>query len=295
MKERRYPTKEQQQQLTNQIRGALVRDNPQSTRHVYYLMTNPRLPESVEKTDQGYRRVQRLVLKMRREGVIPYAWVTDATRRGYHVDTFVGAGDFLDRMHALYRADAWADCRELVEVWTESRSLGGVLEDDCDRLAVSLYPCGGFSSATLAFQAVEDWNRASGKDRVVVIYVGDYDPAGTLIDKHLLRELEQHSPLPIEFRRLAINPEQIEEYDLPTKPRKPGDRRRPDITVSVEGEAMPASTMRALVCEAVESYLPKGRLESLKVVEEDERWGMSRLAEYLGDKGLDSTLDELGL
>ena len=39
-------------QLKRQIMEVLRKDHPQSIRHVYYHMTNPRLPEPVEKTDQ---------------------------------------------------------------------------------------------------------------------------------------------------------------------------------------------------------------------------------------------------
>ena len=80
--------------------------------------------------------------------------------------------------------------------------------------------------------------------------LGDFDPAGVLIDRHVEAEL----------RRLAINPEQIAAFDLPEKPRKAGDRRRLDIEQTVEAEAMPAGEMRRLVREAVESYLPARRL-----------------------------------
>lgn len=41
------------EQLDQQIIAALENDHPQSVRHVFYLMTDPRLPEPVEKSDRG--------------------------------------------------------------------------------------------------------------------------------------------------------------------------------------------------------------------------------------------------
>src|SRR5690554_1967144 len=57
---RKRRTKAQIDQLDNQICEALAQHHPQSIRHVFYLMTNPRLPEPVEKTDNGYRHVQEI-------------------------------------------------------------------------------------------------------------------------------------------------------------------------------------------------------------------------------------------
>jgi hypothetical protein len=51
-------------------------------------MTNPRLGEPVKKTERGDRHVQHRLKEMRRAGAVPYRWITDATRRGYFVDTF---------------------------------------------------------------------------------------------------------------------------------------------------------------------------------------------------------------
>src|SRR4051812_22329586 len=55
----------------------------------------------------------------------------------------------------VIRGDLWRQSDFYCEVWTESRSIAGVVEDDCRELAVSLYPAGGFSSLTLAYQSAE--------------------------------------------------------------------------------------------------------------------------------------------
>lgn len=50
---RRRRTKAAVEQLERQIRDVLVQDHPQSVRHVFYRMTDPNLPESVEKSEKG--------------------------------------------------------------------------------------------------------------------------------------------------------------------------------------------------------------------------------------------------
>ena len=57
--------------LSKSQRLALAADNPQSVRHVFYLMTDPTLPVSVDKTERGYKLVQRRCVKLRRDGIVP--------------------------------------------------------------------------------------------------------------------------------------------------------------------------------------------------------------------------------
>lgn len=276
-------TAERVNTLDDQIIAVLAADHPQSVRHVFYRMTDPRLAEPVEKSDRGYRHVQDRCVKLRRSGRLPYGWLADSTRRGYHTNTFTGMSDFLRRMNGLYRSDLWFHAPHYVEVWVESRSIAGVIQDDCKELAVSLYPCGGFSSITLAYEAAEAINACADDKHVVILYVGDYDPAGVLIDKSLERELRAHlaSNIELTFERIGITEQQITDLDLPSNPRKATDKRSQHVQFAVEAEAMPAATMRALVRTHVESYLPEHALEIAKVAEAEERKGLVRLAQDL--------------
>ena len=278
---RRRRSNEELAQLDEQIIAVLEQDHPQSVRHTFYVMTDPRLPAHVEKTENGYDLVQRRILMLRRAGRLPYGWITDATRRGYLVNTFNGKADFLSRVKGLYRADLWANSNHYVEVWCESRSIAGVIEDDCDELAVPLYPSGGFTSATLAHQAAEHINAEYNFREVKIFYIGDYDQSGVLIDKSIEAELREHLEpwIEMDFERIGINREQIELYDLPTKPRKATDRRSPEIEFTVEAEAMPAHIMRELLRERVEALLPADALRIARIAEEEERKGLQALAD----------------
>ena len=276
-------TKAEIEQLDAQILDVLRTDHPQSVRHVFYRMTDPRLPEPVEKSDSGYRQVQRRCVQLRRAGRLPYWWITDATRRGYFTPVYRGASDFLRSVSGHYRADLWQYSDHYVEVWVESRSLAGVVEDDCEELAVSLYPAGGFSSITLAYEAARHINRFADGRQVNIFYIGDYDPAGVLIDVALERELRAHlkSHIDLNFERIAISEEQIQTYNLPSKPRKARDRRSLHIHETVEAEAMPARILRNLLRDHVEEFLPVDALAIAKVAEQSEREHIDRMAAFM--------------
>jgi hypothetical protein len=276
-------TKAQIGQLEEQMLDVLREDQPQSVRHMFYRMTNPRL-EPVEKSEAGYRHVQDRLVKMRRSGAVPYGWITDATRRGYFTNTFNGTADFLRRMTGLYRADLWQHADYYCEVWVESRSIAGVIQDLCEELAVSLYPSGGFTSLTLAFEAAEAINEVHDGRDVVIFYIGDYDPAGVLIDVAIERELRQHldRDVKLTFERIGITEQQVVDFDLPTKPRKAGERRARHILNTVEAEAMPAGLMRQLLRDRIEALLPPRALQVSKAAEASEREFLESLAEAVG-------------
>ena len=273
-------TKDRLEQLDEQIMSVLREDHPQSVRHVFYRMTDPRLGEPVEKSDRGYRHVQDRCVKLRRSGRIPYNWIADLSRRGYFTSTFSDAGDFIRQMGGLYRADLWRDADVRCEVWAESRSIASVMLSDCQELAVDLYPCGGFTSLSFVHAAAQLHNASEDTRPLVIVYVGDYDPAGVLIDVTLERELREHlrHAIEVDFRRIAINKEQVEAYDLPTKPRKDGDKRSKHLTYSVEAEAMPASALRRILRLEVETLLPENALQVAKVAEQSERNHLARMA-----------------
>ena len=286
---RRRFTNAEIEQLDAQILAVLAEDFPQSVRHVFYRMTDPRLPVPVDKSEAGYGRVQRRCLELRRSGRIPFAWISDATRQGHHVPAYDNAGAFLEAFAGLYRTQLWTADMPHVEVWCESRSIAGVLRPECERLAVSLYPSGGFSSATLCYEAARYIDRRRRR-HAVIIYIGDFDPAGVMIDASIEKELRTHLTTPLTFARVAVNEPQIARFDLPTKPRKATETRRPDIAETVEAEAMPAKILRQIIRDEVESFLPENALAVAKVAEDSEREGLRMIAARLDAGGLGAVL-----
>jgi hypothetical protein len=83
----------------------------------------------------------------------------------------------------------------------------------------------------------------------------------------------------IVFERIAVTPEQVADWDLPTRPTKASDTRAKAFgsELSVELDAIEPNQLRALVQEAIEVHLPPEQFEVLKAAEESERDIISRL------------------
>ena len=214
------------------------------------------------------------------------------TRRGHHTPTYDSPASFIRRHARAYRVDPWAQTDHCVEVWTESRSIAGVIEATCREYAVSLYPSGGFTSLSLGYEAAGQVLQVPGDRPVEIVYIGDYDPAGVLIDQSIMKELRRHLGDDLTLHRIAVTQEQIAQYDLPTKPRKESERRRRDIEETVEAEAMPVELLLRLLRQQLDVFLTDGALEKAREREKQTSTALLSLADLVaeGEDGLSDVI-----
>jgi hypothetical protein len=81
--------------------------------------------------------------------------------------------------------------------------------------------------------------------------------------------------LPFRLKRLAVTEEQIDEWNLPTRPTKRSDSRARSFgsSVSMELDAIDPRRLRSLVERAIRKHMPKKRYDELMAQEERERQG----------------------
>jgi hypothetical protein len=175
---------------------------------------------AVEKEESGYRKAQRQLVLLRREGEVPYNWIADNTRWMHKPTTYAGLGDFFDRAATYYRQDLWIRSDVYVEVWCEKDALAGVLMPVTREYDVPLMVARGYSSETFAYNAAEAM-KETGKP-CFVYYVGDFDPSGWQMARNLEQKLAEFGA-PVVFERLTVNRDQIQAWDLPTRPSKVSD------------------------------------------------------------------------
>ena len=227
----------------------------------------------VEKSDKGYQQLQKATVDMRDGGMLPYSWIEDSSRRAYMNTGYAGVGSFAEVAASIYRRDYWESTNTLVEVWCESRSLAGVLGQVCREYVVPLFPSGGFASLSFLYQAATHIQE-SGRAHAVILYVGDYDQAGVLIDRAIegrLRDFLAAWDGELTFHRLAVNDDQIDRMGLPTRPPKGSDTRSPEVTRAVEAEAIPAPAMRGIVSSSLQELIPERVLTVQRLVEKQEQ------------------------
>lgn len=251
---------------------------PASVRQVYYQAT---VHDLVEKTEAGYGKVQTDLVLLRRAGVIPYGWISDNTRVQRRIRSFDGISDALRETARLYRKSLWADAETAVEIWLEKDALSGVLWPVTSLYDVPLMVARGYASLSFlhsAAEAILDHGRPT-----FIYHLGDFDPSGVDAGEKIEKTLREMAPsAEIHFKRLAVTPEQITKWRLPTRPTKASDSRAKGFgPVSVELDAIEPHTLRGIVEDAINQHLPQDRLHVLRIAEESERAHFQYLIENL--------------
>jgi hypothetical protein len=113
--------------------------------------------------------------------------------------------------------------------------------------------------------------------RSYIYQFGDHDPSGVLIPQTIERRLDEmckrfdvEGPI---VERVALTKEQIDEYDLPTRPTKrDGNCHAKDFEGdSVELDALPPRVLRQMVTDVIEQHISPADTEALRVAEDSER------------------------
>jgi DNA topoisomerase VI subunit A len=260
-------TKDEIAAIRETIMDVLRKDHPMTDRQLFYqLVTREGLPKE-EKQYQG--TVCRLVGEMRLNGTLPWDWISDITRRIRRPVTYASPTAALIELVQDYKRDLWAaqDC--LVIVMCEKDAMLGVLEEETWPYQVPLVITRGFPSLSLLHELAE-LIEEQGKP-VFIYYFGDHDPSGVWIDRSIEERLNELAPTAdITFERVAVLPEQIEELGLPTRPTKnhPKNTHARDFDGdSVELDAIPAATLRAMVRECIERHIDQDALDEGVLVE----------------------------
>jgi hypothetical protein len=237
----------------------------------------------IPKTEAAYKNVVgRLLLKARIAGDIPFDWIADNTRWMRKPRTYGSMQDALETCARAYRRAVWDDQDAYVEIWTEKDALAGVLLEETRTWDVPLMVSKGFSSVTYLYEAAKAIE-AEGKP-AYLYYFGDHDLSGVHIDKAIERRLREFAPdADIHFERVAVRPEQIRQWDLPTRPTKKTDSRSKGFDgESVEMDAIAPAHLRALVRECIEQHVDRDALERTRETERLERETLEAIAAQWG-------------
>lgn len=196
-----------------------------TVRQLYYQFVARDL---LENTMQNYKNLAAMVDNGRKAGLIDWDAIEDRTRYLRSITAYSDPATFLRKQTERYYAEAlWRDQEAYCEVWIEKDALVGVVERPALEWRVPYFACRGYASSSELYEAGKRLarKRAAGK-RVVIFHLGDHDPSGlnmSDVNRDSLRQFARTNG--VELRRLALNYDQVEEYDPPPNPAKDTDAR----------------------------------------------------------------------
>ena len=239
---RHRATRAELEQRRDALFDIVANMRPMTVRQVFYQAT---VRGIVEKTENGYAKVQTDLAEMRRDGALPYGWLADNTRWQRKPRTFNGVAEALTATAQLYRKALWNDADSYVEIWLEKDALSGVVYPVTNAYDVPLMVARGYASLSFLHSAAEAINELYVP--AFIYHLGDYDPSGVNAGEKIEETLRELAPdAEIIFERIAVTPEQIEEWSLPTRPTKASDSRAKAFgsSISVELDAIAPDLLR---------------------------------------------------
>jgi hypothetical protein len=265
---RRRATKQEMIERRTAILHLLDQMHPASVRQTYYQTTVHGL---MEKTENGYDKVQDAIVWLRERECCPYDWISDATRWMRKPASHSSIEEALRETARTYRRAVWRDQNVYVEIWLEKDALAGTILPVTAEYDVPLMVARGYSSLTFLHSAGEAI-KEHGKPAHIG-HLGDWDPSGQDAAAHIERKLRQFAPgVPIYFERLAVTKRQILQLELPTRPTKKTDSRAKKWQGdSVELDAISPTTLRTIVREFIERHIAPEQLAVIEAAEESER------------------------
>jgi hypothetical protein len=268
--------------LVEQVRAVLSLFRaylPVTIRQVFYRLVST---VGYPKDEQAYGRLCDTLNRARRAGLLPWGDFRDDGFTRVAPTSWDSPSDWARAVLASaksYRVDRQRGQERRLVLWCEAAGMVPQLARVADEYSVSVFSSGGFDSVTAKHQIAEEF--ASLGD-ATVLHVGDLDPSGVhmfgSLDEDIRAFLDRLGAAGrVEFVRLAVTREQVEELGLPTAPAKKSDRRS-FIGDTVQAEAIPPDELARTVRGAILDRFDGHGLEGILYLEDQER---ARLVEQV--------------
>jgi hypothetical protein len=209
--------------------------------------------------DSEYKRLGSVVADARLAGLINWNAITDRTRNLRSNSHWDSAQDIIQTCVNSFALDKWADQNYRVEVWVEKDALIGVIESACEPLDVPYFSCRGYTSLSEVWSASQRLiEYEKGGQSVCVIHLGDHDPSGIDMSRDIEERLVNFDVRNLTFKRIALNMDQVEQYEPPPNPAKVTDTRFTEYQKihgdeSWELDALDPSTLSNLITDEIVS------------------------------------------
>lgn len=251
----------------------------------------------IPNTESEYSKLGNIVSNGRVAGLIDWDSIVDRTRNVNGNSHFDSPVDILSIAAKQYKLDTRSTQDTYIEVWIEKEALLGVIERICRQLDVTYLACRGYYSQSAMWRAAErvatgmaiskEHYIEHGLRKAVVFHLGDHDPSGLDMTRDIQDRFRLFGVEP-EVQRIALNMDQVEEYNPPPNPAKLTDSRfgsymREYGTESWELDALDPKVITALIKESVDEHTDQGKRQIRINKQEKDRAELRSVADNWDD------------
>lgn len=238
-----------------------------------------------------YDKLGSIINYARLAGLVDWEAIEDRTRNLEARAAWSSPADIIKACAAQFHVDFWKGQKARPEVWIEKEALVGVVEPICEELDIAYFACRGYSSQSEQWRAgkrfCQRWD--DSRQSTVILHLGDHDPSGIDMTRDNRTRLElftsQFGDI-VEVQRLALNMDQVDQYNPPPNPAKMTDSRAEGYVAqygdsSWELDALDPPVIAALIREAVDPLIDNRLWDERKELEKRGRERLSLISEDL--------------
>lgn len=237
---------------------------------------------------QSYKRIGGIANEARLGGLIDWEMLEDRTRGLEKLAAWDSPADIIDACAQQYRRALWNDQPYYVEVWVEKEALADVVEKACNVYRVPHLSCRGYVSQSEMWRASQRLiDEANSHDNLLILHLGDHDPSGIDMSRDIQDRLEMFlQGQSLEFKRIALNMDQVRKYKPPPNFAKTTDARFADYqskfgTDSWELDALEPKVITELIQDHINDVLDTDAWEASKAREAREKKVLTKVAKDL--------------
>ena len=237
----------QVQQVLNTYKNLL----PLTGRQIFYRLV---ATTGYDKTELAYKRLLNLLNRARRAQLVPMEHIRDDGTITKGNNRYESGAQFLDTCLAAatsFNFDLMAKQPVYMEIICEAAGMVPQIERVARPYGIVVRSSGGFDSTTVKHE-LGLFYADKAQYQTTVLHIGDLDPSGEHICSSLAQDIERFCHFydfsaRVETVRIAVTAEHQAEFDLPTSPPKPGDKRTFSAAFTVQAEALPPDTLAQIV------------------------------------------------
>lgn len=255
-------------------------------RQLYYQFVSR---DIIANTQASYKNLGSVINDGRLAGMIDWLAIVDRTRELRSLSHWDEPGDIVQTCAEQFNIDKWATQKYRPEVWIEKDALAGVFERICRELDVPLFSCRGYTSQSEMWVASQRLLRyRKSKQIPIIFHFGDHDPSGKDMSRDIVDRLQMFTNKNLEFERLALNMDQVEEYTPPPNPAKITDSRAQGYIAefgdeSWELDALEPSVLAELVRASIAGVTDKDAMQEADAEQERHRETLALVASQFAD------------
>ena len=230
-------------------------------RQLYYQFVARAL---IANSQKEYKKLGKAINNGRLAGLIDWDAIKDRTRAMESNSHWSSPESLIEACVEQYAVNTRSDQEVHLEAWVEKEALIGVVERVCREIDIPWFACRGFVSQSAMYEAACRCRYLGRSKSILILHLGDHDPSGVDMTRDNFDRMEMFG-IDLEVNRIALNMDQIEEYNPPPNPVKLTDSRsQPYIDKygdeSWELDALPPDVLSSLI-----------RDEAAKHTDEDKR------------------------